>query len=73
MEDEIVLITKKRLIDLLTSSEELSRLSLGGVDNWEWYGEALSGEQDGLPPFDEAEEAIFNQVNETPNGALFEG
>jgi len=37
-----VTISKEEYVDLLVSSERLSRLECGGVDNWEWYGESLN-------------------------------
>lgn len=37
-------ISAERYLSLLTSEEILCRLNNGGVDNWEWYGESLYGE-----------------------------
>ena len=34
-------ITKEEYKSLLDRDEKLSALENGGVDNWEWYGEAL--------------------------------
>tara|TARA_R110000751_G_scaffold8874_3_gene34420 strand:+ start:5907 stop:6197 length:291 start_codon:yes stop_codon:yes gene_type:complete len=34
-------ITKERLQELEQSEAKLNALEIGGVDNWEWYGEAM--------------------------------
>jgi hypothetical protein len=36
-----ITISKKEYRELLKDSEWRLRLEGGGVDNWEWYGEAL--------------------------------
>ena len=41
-----VIIPKNVLVSLLRDSDKLHRLECGGVDNWEWYGEALKKEKD---------------------------
>lgn len=41
-----VIIPKNELASLLRDSDKLHRLEYGGVDNWEWYGEALNDEKD---------------------------
>ena len=41
-----VIIPKNELASLLRDSDKLHRLECGGVDNWEWYGEALNDEED---------------------------
>lgn len=46
MSDETVTITKERYKELLHSEKVLSALYDGGVDNWEWYEEALSSMDD---------------------------
>lgn len=33
-------ITKERLLELLETEARYEALQSGGVDNWEWYGEA---------------------------------
>ena len=38
-----VKITEEEYKDLLINSLELQYLLIGGVDNWEWYGESLEG------------------------------
>ena len=40
------MITKNEFASLLRDSDKLSRLEYGGVDNWEWYNEALNDEED---------------------------
>jgi hypothetical protein len=42
--ETMVKISAKRLAELLTSENILGALEAAGVDNWEWYGEALNGE-----------------------------
>lgn len=41
-----VIIPKNELASLLRDSDKLHRLEYGGVDNWEWYNEALNDEED---------------------------
>jgi hypothetical protein len=38
---ENYIVPKEKLIQLLANSEELQALQYGGVDNWDFYGEAL--------------------------------
>ena len=49
----MITISKKAYLRLLVASEELDRLEIGGVDNWEWYGESLN--PDGKSDMDEFE------------------
>jgi len=42
VEESKVEITKKEYESLLRDSAILRALESGGVDNWEWYDEALS-------------------------------
>ena len=37
-------ISKERLINLLKAEAKLDFLEGAGVDNWEWFGEALHGD-----------------------------
>jgi hypothetical protein len=34
-------MSSKRIQELLNAERKLNALEAGGVDNWEWYGEAL--------------------------------
>lgn len=43
---KVVIIPKEELASLLRDSDKLHRLECGGVDNWEWYSEALNDEED---------------------------
>ena len=43
---EAIIIPKNEFASLLRDSDKLSRLECGGVDNWEWYSEALNDEED---------------------------
>jgi len=57
-----VTITKNEYYNLRLEAERMRRLDCGGVDNWEWYGEALnpSDEQDIFGYEEELKEEIFN-------------
>lgn len=47
MNDEpTITISLKYYTDLKRDSITLSKLEAAGVDNWEWYGEALYGDED---------------------------
>jgi len=41
-----ILVPVERLAELLKAEHELMLLEAGGVDNWEWYSEALRGDED---------------------------
>lgn len=41
MEKDTVTISKKEYEDLLRSQAMLDTLEAHGVDNWEWYGDAM--------------------------------
>lgn len=61
---DTVEVPVKRLIELMVNTEILHHLEAGGVDNWEWYSEALKG-------FDEIEcrkflEEFFKNNSKTP-------
>ena len=43
---DAIIIPKNEFASLLRDSDKLSRLEYGGVDNWEWYNEALNDEED---------------------------
>lgn len=47
MVDEMVTIPKQEYEDLLRASKILNALYRAGVDNWEWYGDALEDIDDG--------------------------
>jgi len=49
-----VTISKKLYLRLQIDSEILTRLEVGGVDNWEWFEESLNPE--GEPNIDEFKE-----------------
>lgn len=46
MSDETVEVSKKYLEELERESRILDALYAGGVDNWEWYDEALASIED---------------------------
>lgn len=64
---ETVMITKEELIELLKNDFKLYRLESMGVDNWEWYGEALGGEDDE----DDYETAVDKYVEEALKKYVF--
>lgn len=39
--NEMVKISKSKLIELLKDCAKLRALEAGGVDNWEWYDESI--------------------------------
>ena len=49
-----VTISKKEFLRLKIVEEKFDRLELGGVDNWDWYGDSLNPA--GQPSLDEFEE-----------------
>ena len=58
------LISEKELRGLLIDSERLRRLESGGVDNWDWYYEALNEDGD----LEDWEETYLNEiVNKYPD------
>jgi len=63
-ENDLVTITVKELVQLKVDSMRLNFLEAGGVDNWEWYGEALYAE--GEPSVDEEEDAIRKRYGLEP-------
>jgi len=45
MEDNsTITITKREYFELKCAEIQISMLEAGGVDNWDWYGEALNPE-----------------------------
>lgn len=61
MDGEIT-IPKEEYVRLVVADETLNRLGMGGVDNWEWYGESLN--PDGEPDMDEFEEELIEGLKE---------
>ena len=55
---DIIEISSERYKNLLHSEEILNRLYAAGVDNWEWYGDALNNNDD------ESYEDIYGEKNE---------
>jgi len=60
MEDTIT-ISKKEYIRLLVVDEKMNRLDRGGIDNWEWYGEAMYPNDE--PDFEEFRENLEKKFN----------
>lgn len=62
---ETIEISKLHYFNLLKDSEMLRRLERGGVDNWEYFGDALNGNEyssDDFLPWDEFEEELKAKV-----------
>lgn len=51
------IISEKELTSLIKDSWKLNALENGGVDNWEWYGDALED-------YDEDEAVDFSEYEE---------
>lgn len=47
-----VMIEKEKLLELMVDSLKLQALEEGGVDNWDWYGEAIEQFLDNEDAFD---------------------
>lgn len=41
LNNDMILIPRETLFDLICDSNTLAALEIGGVDNWEWYGESI--------------------------------
>lgn len=63
MEKKYVKISTDKLRDLYRDSERLNALECGGVDNWEWYGEAIH-EYLSDTPYDDFDEYIENEYSD---------
>lgn len=60
---ETVEISKLHYFNLLLAEEKLSRLRVGGVDNWEGYGRSLYGDEYiEVQDWDEFEEELKAKV-----------
>lgn len=46
-DEETITILKSEYKELLRCASKLTKLENGGVDNWEWYDEAMSAEDEG--------------------------
>ena len=55
------IITEEELKELIKDSWRLNALDNGGVDNWEWYGEAMDR-------YDDDEEVDFSSYEEYKGG-----
>ena len=59
--EKYVKISVKELKELLEAEATLNALECGGVDNWEWYGEAFSNYLDLDNKYDDWDELIENE------------
>ena len=56
-------ITKARLLELERAAAKLNALEAGGVDNWEWYDEALKDYRQTIE-LEEKYEDLLNDIAE---------
>ena len=61
MNDEFIKISKEEYLRLRMAELQLDRLEVGGVDNWEWYGESLN--PDGEDDLDTVEKELKAEIN----------
>lgn len=54
-------ISKEKYKDLLKQSVKLELLENAGVDNWQWYGDALNPEY--APHYDDLCDEIDEEIN----------
>ena len=62
--ERYVKIKVKELKELLEAEVKLNALECGGVDNWEWYGEAFSDYLGFDNKYDSWDELIENEYSE---------
>ena len=41
LNNDMILIPRETLFDLICDSNTLAALEIGGVDNWDWYGYSI--------------------------------
>ena len=41
MDNDMIIISRAELYDLIRDSNTLAALEIGGVDNWDWFGYSL--------------------------------
>lgn len=41
IDNDMVIISREALYDLIRDSNTLAALEIGGVDNWDWYGYSI--------------------------------
>ena len=41
LNNDMILIPRETLLDLICDSNTLAALEIGGVDNWDWYGYSI--------------------------------
>lgn len=62
--ERYVKISIKELQELIEAEAKLNALECGGVDNWEWYGEAFSNYLELLEEYDDWDDFIEGETNE---------
>lgn len=65
---ETIEISKLEYFNLRLDSEKLLRLENGGVDNWDWYGESIYGEDTNEKDWDSFEEQLKDEIWENRKG-----
>lgn len=64
LRQKTVTISAQEYIQLRVDSERLARLEIAGVDNWDWYSEALYGRKSDETTLDEFEENLKKEYLE---------
>ena len=41
LNNDMIIISRETLYDLIRDSNTLAALEIGGVDNWSWYGDSI--------------------------------
>ena len=67
---EKILVDLSEFIRLSKSDETLTLLENLGVDNWEWYGDALNP-GDGVEQYDEIMGEVENNIRKVHEGKVF--
>lgn len=62
--ERYVKISIKELQELLEAEAKLNALECGGVDNWEWYGEAFSNYLDFDGKYENWDDFIEGEFND---------
>ena len=63
---DMMAIQKQEYYDLCVASEMFRRCEAGGIDNWEWYGEAIDNPEDeAMDTFEEDLSEVLGLKNRT--------
>ena len=61
MDNDFIKISKEEYLRLKIAELKLDRLEVGGVDNWDWYGDSLNPDDD--VDLDTAEKELEAEIN----------